>query len=115
MSPPLSSPRFQLGVREGDYKLVWGQPAALHRSYREAKEEGGLRLERPVLELYNLRQGGSLLLISNLCWGKILKFSFLSSVSEVTSNVRGVPVKMYFLSALPRTIPKKSLPRNLSR
>jgi hypothetical protein len=66
MSPPLSSPRFQLGVREGDYKLVWGQPAALHRSYREAKEEGGLRLERPVLELYNLRQGGRLLLISNI-------------------------------------------------
>jgi hypothetical protein len=72
MSPPLSSPRFQLGVREGDYKLVWGQPAALHRSYREAKEEGGLRLERPVLELYNLRQGGWLLLISDLCRGKIL-------------------------------------------
>jgi hypothetical protein len=51
------SAKFQLGVREGDYKLVWGQPTALHRSYREAKEEGGLRLERPVLELYNLRQG----------------------------------------------------------
>jgi len=87
MSPPLSSPRFQLGVREGDYKLVWGQPAALHRSYREAKEEGGLRLERPVLELYNLRQGGSLLLISSLCGDKIFIFNFLSLISKVPSGV----------------------------
>jgi hypothetical protein len=100
MSPPLPSPRFQLGVREGDYKLVWGQPAALHRSYREAKEEGGLRLERPVLELYNLRQGGSLLLISNLCRGKILIFNFFSSISKVTSHVRRlrtVPFHMYIM------------------
>ena len=55
--PPVHSPKFQIGVREGDYKLVWGQPSALHRSYREAKEEGGLTIQRPVLELYNLRQG----------------------------------------------------------
>jgi hypothetical protein len=50
------SPKFQIGVREGDYKLIWGQPTALHRSYREAKEDGGLNLQRPVLELYNLKQ-----------------------------------------------------------
>jgi len=49
-------PNFQVGIREGDYKLIWGQASALHRSYREAKESGGISNDGDVVtELYNLR------------------------------------------------------------
>lgn len=51
---PGIKPKFQIAVREDNYKLVWGQPKMLHRSYREAKGNGGLVLDDQVLELYNL-------------------------------------------------------------
>ena len=51
---PGIKPKFQIAVREDNYKLVWGQPKMLHRSYREAKGNGGLVLDEQVLELYNL-------------------------------------------------------------
>jgi len=73
--------KFQIGVREGEYKLIWGQPSSLHRSYRHAKEQGGLVLETQGVELYNLktdpRESENLassrpdlvLRLQNLIWG----------------------------------------------
>ena len=51
---PGVQPKFQIAVREENLKLVWGQPKMLHRSYREAKGNGGLVVDQQVLELYNL-------------------------------------------------------------
>ncbi|XP_023334285.1 arylsulfatase I isoform X2 [Eurytemora carolleeae] len=49
-------PKFQIGIREGDYKLIWGQSKSLHRSYRDAKDENGINLDAQIVELYNLEQ-----------------------------------------------------------
>lgn len=51
---PKISQKFQIALREGSWKLVWGQPRMLHRSYRDAKSDGGLVVDDQVLELYNL-------------------------------------------------------------
>ena len=51
---PRISPKFQISLREGSWKLVWGQTKMLHRSYRDAKSEGGLVVDEQVMELYNL-------------------------------------------------------------
>ena len=51
---PGVQPKFQIALREDNFKLVWGQPKMLHRSYRDAKGNGGLVLDQQVLELYNL-------------------------------------------------------------
>ena len=56
LNGPAIRPKFQISVREDDFKLVWGQPKMLHRSYRDAKSDGGLVLDSQVLELYNLEK-----------------------------------------------------------
>jgi len=53
---PRISQKFQIALREGSWKLVWGQPRMLHRSYRDAKSNGGLVVDDQVLELYNLEK-----------------------------------------------------------
>ena len=53
---PGVQPKFQIAIREDNFKLVWGQPKMLHRSYRDAKGKGGLVVDQQVLELYNLEK-----------------------------------------------------------
>ena len=53
---PGVQPKFQIAIQEDNFKLVWGQPKMLHRSYREAKGKGGLVVDQQVLELYNLEK-----------------------------------------------------------
>ena len=53
---PGVQPKFQIAIREDYFKLVWGQPKMLHRSYRDAKGKGGLVVDQQVLELYNLEK-----------------------------------------------------------
>merc|ERR1719400_267418 len=49
--------KFQIALREDNFKLIWGQPKMLHRSYREAKKmTGGLTKSQQILELYNLNK-----------------------------------------------------------
>jgi len=53
---PRIRPKFQISLREDNWKLVWGQAKMLHRSYRDAKSNGGLVVDQQVLELYNLEK-----------------------------------------------------------
>jgi len=56
---PTVKPKFQVGIRQHNWKLIWGQPRILHRSYREAKVEGGISLDVETLELYKLDEDPS--------------------------------------------------------
>ena len=40
---------IKIGVRYKNYKLVWGLPTMLHRSYRKSEKS-----IEPVMELYDL-------------------------------------------------------------
>lgn len=54
LNGPQVQPKFQIALREESFKLIWGQPRMLHRSYRDAKMMGGLVSSEQTLELYNL-------------------------------------------------------------
>lgn len=57
LNGPQVQPKFQIALRDDNFKLIWGQPKMLHRSYREAKKmTGGLARSQQILELYNLNK-----------------------------------------------------------
>lgn len=57
LNGPQVQPKFQIALREDHFKLIWGQPKMLHRSYRDAKKmTGGLARSQQILELYNLNK-----------------------------------------------------------
>jgi len=57
LNGPEVQPKFQIALREDNFKLIWGQPKMLHRSYRDAKKmTGGVARSQQILELYNLNK-----------------------------------------------------------
>lgn len=51
---PARRTMFQVALREGNYKMIWGQATMLHRGFRSAKKNGVEVNEEQGLELYNL-------------------------------------------------------------
>jgi len=48
--------KFQIGIRNYRFKLIWGQSSMLHRGYRKPQySNGGVKTEFQTLQLYDLK------------------------------------------------------------
>jgi len=55
LAGPVVYQKFQIGIRNYRYKLIWGQSSMLHRGYRKPQySNGGVKTEFLTLQLYDL-------------------------------------------------------------